>query len=498
MLQSESVAKDSVHEPVLGFVLFGGSLSGALIRDIRLARELASRGYPVHVWWAMDRPQVSPLADAAGEHWLFHGLRYADLPWPLSGRLAAKEAFGRFASWWWPDAKRARAMQKRSKAIDQTMEGFMRYVCKGVEKDAAVISRFASQLSRARVTHVLPMLSVLCPWVLAARERLQNVFRYLVTFQGYELYVRYARQIGLEGEILARLREVVARSDWPCVAVSEDYAKRVCGDIGLSPEQVVAIPPGVPTTIAHSRAEAERLLVTALPAYRRELPLVTYLGRRDAEKGLDLLLYAASLLRREGLQFQVAICGPTLFGNSHAIACRRLAETLGQSVLWRDHVSDAVRSALFICSTCVVYPSIHGEPFGMVPVEAMAHGTPAIVPDLGGVSSTVRLKDLEGGLRFRAWDSGHLARQLRDLLTNPGLRSRLAADGPRIADHYSIARLGDRILDHIGLPRFPHAGRSPSAVRLADAEPRGPGVESSRVDVDRARPSIHSIEEVVQ
>ena len=30
------------REPVLGFVLFGGSLSGALVRDIRLANELAS------------------------------------------------------------------------------------------------------------------------------------------------------------------------------------------------------------------------------------------------------------------------------------------------------------------------------------------------------------------------------------------------------------------------------------------------------------------------
>ena len=48
-------------QPVIGLILLGGPLSGALIRDVRLANELAGRGYSVHAWWAMDRQTCSPL-----------------------------------------------------------------------------------------------------------------------------------------------------------------------------------------------------------------------------------------------------------------------------------------------------------------------------------------------------------------------------------------------------------------------------------------------------
>ena len=67
-------------EPVFGFVLFGGPLTGALVRDIRLANELAERGFAVHVWWAMDRADSPPLHPSIREHWLFHALRYAQIP----------------------------------------------------------------------------------------------------------------------------------------------------------------------------------------------------------------------------------------------------------------------------------------------------------------------------------------------------------------------------------------------------------------------------------
>ena len=49
---AESTSAQS--RPVFGCLLFGGPLSGALIRDVRLANELSARGFEVHVWWAMD------------------------------------------------------------------------------------------------------------------------------------------------------------------------------------------------------------------------------------------------------------------------------------------------------------------------------------------------------------------------------------------------------------------------------------------------------------
>ncbi|MCZ6543618.1 MAG: glycosyltransferase, partial [Planctomycetota bacterium] len=177
----------------------------------------------------------------------------------------------------------------------------------------------------------------------------------------------------------------------------------------------------------------------------------------DTEKGIDLLLYAASILRRRGLEFQVAVCGPTLFGSHYAGVCVQLAEDLRCPVLWSNQVSDELRSALFFASRCVIYPSIHREPFGMVAVEAMAHGTPAIVADYGGIAGAIQAGGEIGGLHFRAWDSAHLAEQIARVLQDDDLHRHLREAGPRIAAYYSVQKLADRVLTHIGLPMMPSA-----------------------------------------
>jgi glycosyltransferase involved in cell wall biosynthesis len=151
------------------------------------------------------------------------------------------------------------------------------------------------------------------------------------------------------------------------------------------------------------------------------------------------------------MRFQLAICGPTLWGDHYGRVCRQIAEEVRCPVLWRRFVPDEVRAALFTASRCIVYPSIHREPFGMVAAEAISYGVPAIVPDLGGVQGAVEVDGAAAGLKFKVWDSGDLAEQIGRLLTDDGLRARLVAAGPRVAEHFSIERLGERVLGHLGL-----------------------------------------------
>jgi hypothetical protein len=99
------------------------------------------------------------------------------------------------------------------------MQGLVQRVCMSVEGDRRALQRFARDLSEAGVTHLLPMLGIICPWAAAARALVPQRLRYLVTFQGYELYVHYARAIGCEQQVYERLRETAAASDWPAIAV---------------------------------------------------------------------------------------------------------------------------------------------------------------------------------------------------------------------------------------------------------------------------------------
>ena len=239
-----SQSSDAATAPVFGFILLGGPLSGALIRDIRLANELADRDFEVHVWWAVDRQNDAPLKPQITQHWLFHGFRY------LAGRgSVTTDHLGRIVTRSLRDKNRMRGAQKRPKILELVMQGLIRRVCDGVEGDPRLVRRFANELGDAGVTHLLPMLGVLCPWAAAARRHMKHPLKYLVTFQGYELYIHYARTNGCKQNLYTRLVEAVDQSDWPAIAVSDDYVDRVAEDIGVPKDRLRGIPPGVPAMI---------------------------------------------------------------------------------------------------------------------------------------------------------------------------------------------------------------------------------------------------------
>src|SRR5699024_8636544 len=130
-------------------------------------------------------------------------------------------------------------------------------------------------------------------------------------------------------------RESVDQSGIKAIGVSEDYCQRVVDDIALSPDKITAIPPGVPgaeydpsMSIQKNRDAATDALEKKWgpSGWQRDKPMFTYVGRRDTEKGLDLLLYAAALLKQKGTDVQIVIAGPTLFGTQYSKVIEEIAE----------------------------------------------------------------------------------------------------------------------------------------------------------------------------
>jgi glycosyltransferase involved in cell wall biosynthesis len=428
-------------ERVFGFLLLGGAYVGATVRDVRLANELHRLGHRVHVWWGLDRPDRSELDPAIPQSLLFHGARYV-----LGGRPSGfLDGLARAVRRACPDRWLAAYIQQFPSELHRVMHGLLRRVCEGVERDAVLIGRFARQLRRAGVTHMLPSLELFCPFVEAARRRGAPDVKYCVTFQGYEIYANYARMIGLEQALYDRIRETVARSDFPAIAVSRSYRARIVGDVGLDPEQLVSIPPSIDAPHWMPPAQARQLVADHFPAYRADRPLVTFLGRQDSEKGIDLLLYATKLCAARGNTYQLLICGPTAGGRSYRDACRQIAEHLRIDVLSNSFVPHEVRSALFRISDCVVYPSIHDEPFGLVPAEAASYGVPVVCPHRSGVcGDAARIPHL---LRFDDWSSESLAREIERAVqasVPPELRRPLPL--------FSHGELAARMLEHLRPP----------------------------------------------
>ncbi len=160
-------------------------------------------------------------------------------------------------------------------------------------------------------------------------------------------------------------------------------------------------------------------LLTKTPAaYLR----VGYMGQIAPHKGVHTLFNAAR-------QLPSAALGVKIFGDTHAFPdyARQLRELERQDtrvrlagVYERTQVSRVLRNL-----DVVVVPSVWYENSPNTILEALAHHTPLIVSDLGGMAELVQ--DGVNGLLFAPGDASSLAARLQQLLEEPELLSRLRA-----------------------------------------------------------------------
>jgi len=106
----------------------------------------------------------------------------------------------------------------------------------------------------------------------------------------------------------------------------------------------------------------------------------------------------------------------------------------------REALPGLLRSA--DCVVCVPWY----EPFGIVPLEAMACGVPVVVSAVGGLVDSV--VDGVTGVQVPPRRPGRLARALRDLLSQPERRAALGAAGfRRTRSRYGWDRVTDTTLE---------------------------------------------------
>jgi D-inositol-3-phosphate glycosyltransferase len=171
-------------------------------------------------------------------------------------------------------------------------------------------------------------------------------------------------------------------------------------------------------------------------------------GRREARPpGVHRLVAACRLVERKGLGDVIAALadlpdtelhiagGPdatALEADPEARRLRALAGDLGVAgrVHLRGRVDRDAMPALLRSADAVVCAPWY-EPFGIVPLEAMACGVPVVASAVGGqVDSVV---DGVTGVHVPPRDPAALAGALRELLADPDRRASLGAAGARRA-----------------------------------------------------------------
>lgn len=166
-------------------------------------------------------------------------------------------------------------------------------------------------------------------------------------------------------------------------------------------------------------------------------PTICFLGRHEPRKGLDVLLAAMAYLPSD-VRLWVASEGPQ--------TQQLKARTAGDPrVTWLGRISDDEKASRLRGATVFCAPSLGGESFGVVLLEAMAAAVPVVASDIPAYRCVAR----EGtdALLVPPGDPRALAAGLSQMLGDPDLAGSYAVAGEERAAGFAMARLADRYLE---------------------------------------------------
>jgi phosphatidylinositol alpha-mannosyltransferase len=169
------------------------------------------------------------------------------------------------------------------------------------------------------------------------------------------------------------------------------------------------------------------------PVARSATPTVLFLGRHEPRKGLAVLLDAMGELPAD-VRLWVAGDGPETIELRRRVAGDVRIEWLGR--ISEQEKVERLRSATVFCA-----PSLRGESFGVVLLEAMAARTAVVATSLPGYANVARA-DLDAIL-VEPGDPHALAKGLQRVLRDASLRSSLVESGVHRAESFSMAQLAE-------------------------------------------------------
>jgi phosphatidylinositol alpha-mannosyltransferase len=169
-----------------------------------------------------------------------------------------------------------------------------------------------------------------------------------------------------------------------------------------------------------------------------EGPTVLFLSRHEERKGLDVLIRALPALPAHA-RVWVASDGPDTERLMAAAAGDRRVEWLGR--IDEAEKIRRLRGASVLCA-----PSLRGESFGMILLEAMAAETPIVASDLPGYRNVIGEGE-PAALLVPPGDAPALGGALRRVLEDRGLAASLAAAGAVRAATFSMEGLAEHYVD---------------------------------------------------
>lgn len=258
---------------------------------------------------------------------------------------------------------------------------------------------------------------------------------------------RYQGAMDTSPQARLQLEMLVAKgADWVAATCTDEVFELI--RMGRSRAQISVVPCGV---------DADRFSPVGERARRTGRKRIVSVGRLVPRKGFDVMIRALPKIHDAEL---VIVGGPAeseLHADPEACRLRALAEELGvdDRVLFTGAVAHDDMPAWFRSADVVACTPWY-EPFGIVPLEAMACGVPVIASAVGGMLDTVvdevtgRLvppqdpeacADAANQILYKPFLARGLGGAGRDRAKSRYSWDRIAADTARIYDRLTAARL---------------------------------------------------------
>lgn len=171
-----------------------------------------------------------------------------------------------------------------------------------------------------------------------------------------------------------------------------------------------------------------------------ERPLLLFVGRLEARKGLDVLIRAFLRLRTTMPRVRLCVVGE---GPERERAQQMVPPSIRPDVLFVGSVSEDEKPRYHASADLFVAPNVGGESFGIILLEAMAAGLPIVASDIPGFRTV--MKDGRQGRLVPPGNAFNMADAIGTVLSNTRLAQAMAAEGERTVAEYDWAVIGRRI-----------------------------------------------------